>query len=255
MGSIEERHERASAGVALNHDPDAWYEGFARPRVVLQPIAAPSVLGLFGFAGATLIVASHLAGWWGSETSTPYLAPFAATFGGLAQFMAGMWSFRARDVLATAMHGMWGGFWIAWGILNLLIATKALPAPTPAYHFPALGFWFLALGVITLSGVFAAFAEGNLGVTAVLATLAAGSGIVAGALIAGSNGWGKVAGWVFVVSAGLAWYTATAMLLKASYGRVVLPLGKTDREANVPGGQPTRPIQLEWGEPGVKMGQ
>ena len=62
--------------------------------------------------------------------------------------------------------------------------------------------------------------------------------------------WGKVAGWVFVVSAGVACYTATAMLLKASYGRVVLPLGKTDREANVPGGRPTRPIQLEWASPG-----
>jgi succinate-acetate transporter protein len=255
MSTIDERRERASAGVAIGHDPGAWYDGFARPRVVLQPIAAPSVLGLFGFAGATLIVASNLAGWWGSDASTAYLAPFAATFGGLAQFMAGMWSFRARDVLATAMHGMWGSFWIAWGILNLLIATKTLTGPTPPYHFPALGFWFLALGVITVSGMFAALAEGNLGVTAVLGTLAAGSGIVAGGLIAGSHGWTQVAGWVFVVSAGLAWYTATAMMLKAAYGRVVLPLGKTDRAANIPGETPTTPIQLEWGEPGVKMGQ
>ena len=109
--------------------------------------------------------------------------------------------------------------------------------------------------VITVSGTFAALAEGNLGVTGVLGTLAAGSGIVAGALIAGSHTWTQIAGWVFVVSAGLAWYTATAMMLKATYGRVVLPLGKTDRESNVPGGEPTRPIQLEWAEPGVKMGQ
>jgi hypothetical protein len=32
-------------------------------RVFLQPIAAPSILGLAGFAGATFIVASNLAGW------------------------------------------------------------------------------------------------------------------------------------------------------------------------------------------------
>jgi uncharacterized protein len=37
-------------------------------RVFLQPIAAPSILGLFGFA-------------------------------------AGMWAFRARDGLASAIHG------------------------------------------------------------------------------------------------------------------------------------------------------
>jgi hypothetical protein len=28
-----------------------------------------------------------------------------------------------------------------------------------------------------------------------------------------------------------------------------------NKEANVPGGQPTRAIQLEWAEPGVKQGQ
>jgi succinate-acetate transporter protein len=59
-------------------------------RVMLQPIAAPSILGLFGFAGATFIVAANLAGWYGSETSPQYLFPFAAFFGGLAQFIAGM---------------------------------------------------------------------------------------------------------------------------------------------------------------------
>src|ERR1041385_8131677 len=57
-------------------------------RVFLQPIAAPSVLGLFGFAGATFIVASNMAGWWGTPTSGLALAPFAAMFGGLAQFVA-----------------------------------------------------------------------------------------------------------------------------------------------------------------------
>lgn len=59
-------------------------------RVYLQPIAAPSALGLYGFAGATLILASHVAGWWGDSQSTAYIWPFAAAFGGVAQFAAGM---------------------------------------------------------------------------------------------------------------------------------------------------------------------
>jgi hypothetical protein len=45
------------------------------------------------------------------------------------------------------------------------------------------------------------------------------------------------------------------MMLAAAGGMVVLPLGKYKRAANVPGGRPTRPIELEWAEPGVKMGQ
>jgi hypothetical protein len=65
----------------------------------------------------------------------------------------------------------------------------------------------------------------------------------------------QVAGWLFVISAGLAWYTATAMMLAAAGGRTVLPLFKWKKAANVPGRKPMQPIELEWGEPGVKMGQ
>jgi hypothetical protein len=230
------------------------YEGF-EPRIFLQPIAAPSVLGLFGFAAATFIVAANLAGWYGNHTTSPlYLAPFAAVFGGLAQFMAGMWAYRARDGLATAMHGMWGSFWIAYGILNVLLATGALAAPAVWYHQPEVGFWFFALAVITASGAMASLAEG-LGLFGVLATLAAGSGILAGAFIYGSEGWATVAGWVLVVSAGIAWYTATGMMLAGTAGRTILPLFKYSLQANKPGGRPTRTIELEWAEPGIKHGQ
>lgn len=41
-----------------DHGPDFWQD---RTRVQLQPIAAPSILGLYGFAAATFIVAGHLA--------------------------------------------------------------------------------------------------------------------------------------------------------------------------------------------------
>jgi hypothetical protein len=74
-------------------------------------------------------------------------------------------------------------------------------------------------------------------------------------LSAGSTGWVKVAGWVLVAAAILAYYTASAIMLVASAGKVILPLGKRSKEANVPGGQPVKPIQLEWAEPGIKKGQ
>jgi succinate-acetate transporter protein len=249
MSTLEERRLTAYAGVE-----EAWEDGFARPRVFLQPIAAPSILGLAGFAGATFIVASNLAGWWGTPTSGLTLAPFAAMFGGLAQLLAGMWAYRARDGIATLAHGTWGAFWLAYGMLNILLATHVLAAPTPWYHNPEVGFWFFALAVTTGIAALAAMTE-SLGLTAVLSTLAAGSGILAGAYIYGAHGWVQVAGWVLVFSAGFAWYTVAAMLLAAVTGRAVLPLGKYKKAANVPGGKLTHPIQLEWGEPGVKMGQ
>ncbi|HEV8207225.1 MAG TPA: hypothetical protein VGR04_11120 [Acidimicrobiia bacterium] len=45
------------------------------------------------------------------------------------------------------------------------------------------------------------------------------------------------------------------MMLAAAAGKTILPLGKYKRAANVPGDKPMHPIQLEWAEPGVKMGQ
>ncbi len=233
--------------------PVAERDGFPA-QVFLQPIAAPSILGLAGFAGATFIVASNLAGWWGTSDSPLALAPFAAMFGGLAQLLAGMWAFRARDAIATLAHGTWGSFWLAYLILNILVGTHVVAKPTPWYHNPEVGFWFFALAITTAIAALAALAEG-IGLVSVLSTLAAGSGILAGAFIYGSHGWAQVAGWVLVISAGLAWYTAMAMLLASAFGRTILPLLKYERKANVPGRRPMHPIQLEWAEPGIKQGQ
>ena len=232
-----------------------WEDGFARPRVMLTPYAAPSVLGLFGFAAATFMVALHLTGVYGGATTAGELWPFAALFGGVAQFMAGMWAFRVRDVIATAMHGAWGSFWIAFGIFNLLIQTGHLPShPAGSISDPAFAMWFYTLAAVTAAGALAAIAE-NIGLFAVLATLATGSALLAIGLSVGGSGWVKVAGWVLVASAILAWYVATSIMLLAGAGKVILPLGKPSMEANKPGGQPVKPIELAWAEPGIKKGQ
>lgn len=223
-----------------------------RMRIVLQPIAAPSILGLFGFSAATFIVSAHLAGWYGTPTSGEYLFPFAAMFGGLAQLLAGMWAYRARDGIATAMHGMWGSFWLAYGILNLLAATGALTLPTGT--FTELGYWFLALAAITAMGAVAATFE-NLGITAVLGVLAAGAAFAAVHYLTGGSTWETVAGYVLMASSFLAFYVASAMMLEGAAGRVVLPLGKPMKQANKPGARVTEAVQWAHGEPGVRQGQ
>jgi hypothetical protein len=235
------------------HDGKLEYEQWRdRTRLVLSPIAAPSILGLYGFAGATFIVAAHLAGWYGDSSSALYLFPFAAFFGGLAQFIAGLYAFRARDALATAMHGMWGSFWLGYGLLNAFFALGILAEPTG--KFPELAFWFFALGAITLVGAVAASAE-NVVLMLVLAALGGSSIVAAIANLLGSSATETVAGYGFVVSAGLAFYLASAMLLEASFGRVVLPLGKLSGESNRPGSQVTEPIEYEHGMPGARQGQ
>ncbi len=226
----------------------------ARTCVVLQPIAAPSILGLFGFAAATFMVSTYLAGWYHTADAPAYLFPFAAFFGGVAQFLAGMWCYRARDGIGTAMHGMWGSFWMAYGLLWLLIATHVLTAPPANGPFLPIAFWFIALAAITAFGAVAALAE-SLALFLVLGTLAAGSGVYAWSQVAGSHGGVVWGGWILFVSACIAFYTAGAMMVESAFGRVVFPLGKLHLRANVPGGIVTRPIEYEYGQPGVRAGQ
>jgi len=215
-------------------------------QIYLQPIAAPSILGLYGFAGATFMVAAHMAHWYGSARTDLYLAAFAATFGGLAQFTAGMWAFKARDGLATAMHGMWGAFWIAYGLLQLAFMNGTLTQPTGA--FPALGYWFIVLAAITWMGVWAASAE-NAALAIVLGFLAAGSTAAAVAELLGSDAGMVIGGYCFIIAAIVAWYVASALMLEGSFKHPVLGVGKTQRVKREPTLMPGK------GEPGVIRGQ
>jgi succinate-acetate transporter protein len=224
--------------------------------VFLQPIAAPSILGLFGFAMATMMVGAWQAGWYGNAATPLILFPLALVAGGLAQFVATVWSYRARDGLATAMHGVWGSFWLAFGLLFLLVAVGAFPlALTPALGVVNQGFafWFVVLCLITAIGAFAALGE-NLGLAGTLTALALGAAFNAAGFFSGTVWPLRVAGWLFVVSALIAIYTAAAMLLEGSYGRSMLPLGRRRHEADIPG-RGNRSLEYTYGQPGVKIGQ
>jgi succinate-acetate transporter protein len=214
-------------------------------QVWLQPIAAPSILGLYGFAGATFMVAAHMAHWFGTTQTSMVLWPFAAVFGGLAQFLAGMWSYRARDGVATAMHGMWGSFWMAYGILWVLIGAGKVAVPANGAAFQGLGFWFVVLAAITWAGMAAAAAESSV-VATVLGFLAAGSTIAAIGELAGVEALRMLAGWLFIISAIIAWYAATALMINGAYRRNVLRLGARPKPDE---------IQFGLGEPGVLRGQ
>ncbi len=214
-------------------------------QIWLQPIAAPSILGLYGFAGATFMVAANLAHWFGGPQAGLVLFPFAAFFGGLAQFLCGMWGFKARDGVATAMHGMWGSFWMAYGILWTLIAAGRVPMPQPGVANQPLGFWFIVLAVITWVGMYAALANDK-GLAWVLGWLAAGSTAECIGQLAGVEGLNILGGWLFIVSAIIAAYVASALMLKSAYGRTVLRTGEVKKPELV---------QPGIGEPGVLRGQ
>ena len=239
------------AGLAVADDEVGWR---SRTRVVLSPMAAPSIIGLFGFMGATLMVGAWQAGWYGSTNTPGIIWPFAIFFGGLAQLVAGFYALRARDTVAVAAHGTWGAFWLGWGVSQALVAGGVTTAIPLGATNPSFAMWFVVLASITLMAALAAMGQ-NLGVSAVLWTLAAGSALTAAGFWAGSLNVQRAGGVLFVISAGIAWLVASAMMFAGSFGRTIIPLGEYSREGNVPGGIPMRPLQYRGGMPGVKVGQ
>jgi succinate-acetate transporter protein len=215
--------------------------------VFLTPFSPPSIIGLFGFMGATLMVGAWQANWFGTAAAGAILFPFAAILGGIFQGGAAFPALRARDGLAAAIHATWGSFWIAFGILWSMVVTGVIAAPVFGTVSSPMAFWFIILTLITAAGAFVAV-QYNAALAGVLTSLALGSGFTAAGWWSGGDVWLVIGGWLFVVSAVIAWYTATAMVAQNMLGKAVLPLGQRTSV-------PTQPLQYPAGMPGVKVGQ
>jgi succinate-acetate transporter protein len=152
---------------------------------------------------------------------------------------------------------MWGAFWLAWGLMHLMFAARAFPAtllPAIGVATPGFAFWFVVLAVITGLAALAAMGQ-NLALAATLTVLAVGAAFTAAGFFAPATWALRVGGWLFVVAAVIALYTAASMMFENSFGRTILPLGKYRAAANIPGRRAYRPLEYRYGQPGVKIGQ
>jgi succinate-acetate transporter protein len=190
------------------------------------PAADPAPLGLAGFALTTFLLSGHNASW---IPDLLWIGP-AIFYGGLAQFMAGMWEFRNRNVFGATAFSTYGGFWMGLGLFVILAeTTKFLSGFAGADLTNGLA-WFLfafavfntymLLGSMRVNGaVFMVFL--TLEITEILLVIGFFN-ISHG----GSEFWLHTAGWMGIVTAGVAWYTSAAGVLNGVSGRTVLPVGK-----------------------------
>lgn len=212
-------------------------------HIFLQPVAGASMLGLFAFSTAAFVVGAQYAGWKGFGDQV-FLGPILTMFFGLAQFAAAMWAYRAREGLSTAFHGMWGAFWVAFGAVNLAYAARLLPATAAGLGGP-LGYWFIALAFVSGACAAAALATNFALFCAKLAVTGGSIAMAVGMLTGGATAL-MTGGYLFLVSAALAWYTGSALMFEDAFGRVILPVGEF------------RARELEataLGEPGVAHGE
>jgi succinate-acetate transporter protein len=209
--------------------------GVRRPeaRILLQPIAAPAVLGYFALGSALIIWGSWFAGGWGTEKDASSFFPFLLLFGGVAQLAAALWSYRARAAVAAALHGSWAAFFLGIGLIYLLATVHTIAVPARGAGWSSLGEWLIYMSVVSWTTAFAALPRSPLGFLT-QATLGGGAAIGAAGLLVGSSGWQEVAGWIFVAAAALAFVVGADLMLRK---------------------HASEPVEYSRGDPGVKVGQ
>lgn len=181
-------------------------------------------LGLVGFATATFAAGSVIAGWW-PQASMALVIPVLLIFGGIAQFVAAMWSYANADTLSATAFGAFGAFNVTFSIFFLMQHSGALG---PAVSFGPLAVWIACFAFIAFFLSLAALARST-GLFAVLLSLAVGYALLSAGYFAMQPGntttVAHVGGWFLIVSATLAFYNATAVTLNSAFQRTVLPIG------------------------------
>lgn len=181
--------------------------------------AAP--LGLAGFAAATFTVSTINAGWIGSAALIACV-PILAVFGGITQFIAGMWSYRKGDTFAATAFGSFGAFntlFAAMIVMNQMGTISLTAGPIMAATGVVLLMFaviaaYLTVAATRVSGVLVAV----LGVLA-LTYLLLGVGFLAG----GANGWIVIGGYAGLVTSVLAFYASAAIVLNSTARHEMLP--------------------------------
>jgi succinate-acetate transporter protein len=187
-----------------------------------EPAAAtaanPAPLGLAAFALTTFVLSVVNAGLVsGLNSSNQFndVIGLALFYGGLAQFIAGMWEFRNRNTLGATAFSSYGAFWLAFGFSvwqHLLVGGTIL------------GWFLLAWGLITLL-LFLSALRTNVALMAVLFFLFVTFVVLAIGAFTGTTVITQVGGWLGIITALLAWYTAWAGVLESSNAPFRLPVG------------------------------
>ena len=194
--------------------------------VMLAPAADPAPLGLAGFALTTFLLSAFNAGWMTKASGLAWLG-YAFAYGGLAQFCAGMWEFRNRNVFGATAFGSYGSFWIGLALYFQLVGKNLLAHPIlglPLFQ-KDVG-WILLSFAIFNTYMLLWSTMVNMAVFLVFLTLEATEIILFIGNFAGSSGTVKLGGYIGVLTALVAWYASAAGVVNGMRGTPFLPVGK-----------------------------
>lgn len=207
----------------------------AAARVVLRPLATPLPLGFLALALATMVFSAVQLGWVGPDQGRiAAITALAATVP--LQLLASVVGFLTRDPVAATGMGVLSGTWAVAGFTTYTLA--------PGTTSSGLGVLLVVAGIAML--VPAAAAVGSKVMPALVMTVAATRFATTGVYeMTGSANWKAVAGWVGILLAAVALYTALALELEGAQESTVLPVGRRGPgRAAMDGEGPLEPASL-----------
>lgn len=182
--------------------------------------ADPGPLGLSGFALTTFVLSVVNANFLSGTGDVFVVIGLAVFYGGLAQFVAGMWEFHNGNTFGATAFTSYGAFWLSFAALSIpgfgVAAAKPSQAAVGVYLLGwAIFTGFMMLGALRLNG----------GLAAVFVLLFLTFLILAIGNFSKQSGIIHFGGIVGILTAIAAWYVAAAgVLASASGGRIALPL-------------------------------
>jgi succinate-acetate transporter protein len=180
--------------------------------------ADPAPLGLAGFALSTFVLSMMNANLVSSK-GLPVVLGLTLAYGGIAQFMAGMWEFRNGNTFGGVAFGSYGAFWISYFVL---VSFDLVKIPTSEVG-SAVGLYLWAWAIFTAWMTVAALR--TTAAVAVVLLLLTITFVVLG--IGNSGGSASVihiGGYLGLATAIAAWYTAMAAVVNSTWGRTVMPV-------------------------------
>lgn len=185
-----------------------------------RTLANVGALGLGGFALSTFILNIVNAGWVDAKT-IGIVMPVAMFYGGLAQFMAGMWDVKRGDTFGATCFSSFGAFWmgLATFFFLKLAGVAGFVDVTPA----GVAIVLIAWGIFTFYATIASLKLPKavtwvfITLTILFFLLAIGEFVPIVHTIAGYEG---------VLCALIAWYASAGILINTTHGKTILPLGE-----------------------------
>ena len=182
-------------------------------------LAAPAPLVLVSFALPLFVWSAFNAGYFGLHSES-FIIPLAVFLGAPVALLAGVWAYQHRDAYLATVAGVFGAFWLTYGMLLWLIHEGVVDGATAGGDMRGFLFvaWAMAFGILWLASIREHW-------TLSLVTLGAGVMFVLLSIgyYSDSTTALQASGWIGFITAVLALYGALAEMLNAEYEHHVLP--------------------------------